>query len=33
MSEENVEMVRRWVEAINRGDADELVELADQSID
>ncbi len=26
-------MVRRWVDAINRGDADELVELADQSID
>ncbi|HEX2128876.1 MAG TPA: nuclear transport factor 2 family protein [Solirubrobacterales bacterium] len=33
MSQENVEMVRRWVAAINRGDADELIALADSSID
>jgi ketosteroid isomerase-like protein len=33
MSEENVEMVRRWVAAINRGDAEELVEIADPDVD
>jgi ketosteroid isomerase-like protein len=33
MSEENVKTVRRWVEAINAGDADALVELADPEVD
>lgn len=33
MSEENVEAVRQWVAAINAGDADRLVELADPEVD
>jgi ketosteroid isomerase-like protein len=33
MSRENVETVREWVAAINRGDADMLVELADPNVD
>ncbi|MCA1695965.1 MAG: nuclear transport factor 2 family protein [Actinobacteria bacterium] len=33
MSEENVEIVRNWVAAINRGDTTELVELADPTVE
>jgi hypothetical protein len=33
MSQENVEMVRRWVAPIARGDAEELVEIADPHVD
>ena len=33
MSEENVEAVRRWVAAINDGDADALLRLADADVD
>ena len=29
MSEENVEVVRRWIDAYNRRDMDELIELDD----
>jgi ketosteroid isomerase-like protein len=32
VSQENEEMVRRWVAAINRADVDELIRLADPSI-
>ena len=33
MSQENVEVVREWVAAINAGDASRLTELADPSVD
>ena len=33
MSQENVEAVREWVAAINEGDAEALVALADPSVD
>ncbi len=33
MSQENVEAVREWVKAINRGDAEALVALADPTVD
>jgi ketosteroid isomerase-like protein len=33
MSQENVEAVREWVKAINRGDAEALVALADPAVD
>jgi ketosteroid isomerase-like protein len=33
MSQENVEAVRVWVEAINRGEAETLVALADPEVD
>jgi ketosteroid isomerase-like protein len=33
VSQENLELVTRWVGAINRADADELIELADPSVD
>jgi ketosteroid isomerase-like protein len=33
MSDENVELVRRWVAAINRADAEELTRLADPAVD
>jgi ketosteroid isomerase-like protein len=33
MSQENVEAVRQWVDAINAGNSDRLVELADPEVD